>query len=310
MDGQAFKPLGIRAASATYDQATTDKLLDALDSYELVGMNTASVFFQGSSGGNYRCFTADGTSIDSGHLSRMEQIAAEFRSRRMCLILGIYYQNAPFLNDPAAYEAATRLVAQEFAGYPNVIVNIANENNSATWASCPVDFRTAENVLDHCAFVTEEAPGLLVGGGGGYLVSSSQTIGLDARCKVLLYDTVDTGTSGADYDTFRAAGITKPIINVETFGGSTKDIHATRGVYTDAWFKQTPTKGHYIRDLDEVIARNMGLLFHDNRWTQPLSGGAIGSGFTEADIRYDLAGQGTSGSPGISWWPEYYQANS
>src|SRR5215213_5338842 len=52
LDDKPFDVWGVRVASATKDDAQTDHLVAQLDEYKAHGVNTVSVFYQGSSGGN------------------------------------------------------------------------------------------------------------------------------------------------------------------------------------------------------------------------------------------------------------------
>ena len=92
------------------------------------------------------------------------------------------------------------------------------------------------------------------------------------------------------YDTFRAAGITgKPVVNVEQFGGWTNGF--ARGVFGDA------LRSEYPREVQSAARRGgLSTFFHNGPWMQ-----------TEP-MRYDLAGRGTAGYPGVRWWFEAVRA--
>ncbi|MHC4296672.1 MAG: hypothetical protein ACYS7Y_05170, partial [Planctomycetota bacterium] len=82
-DGRLYDMWGIRVASASQNQDLTDKLIANLDDYRSYGVNTVTVFVQGSSGGFSDPFSPDGRSIDAGHLTRIRQIIKACDKRRM-----------------------------------------------------------------------------------------------------------------------------------------------------------------------------------------------------------------------------------
>jgi hypothetical protein len=134
LDGQPFDMWGVRTASATQDQAQTDHLIAQLDAYKAHGVNTVTVFYMGSRGAYYNPWTRDGGSIDAGHQGRMEQIIKPANARGMVVVAGLFYQHAPFSFDNAdAVRRAARTAAAKLKPYRNVIINIANEQNSHGW---------------------------------------------------------------------------------------------------------------------------------------------------------------------------------
>lgn len=74
LKGKPYDMWGIRVASASQSQDLTDSLIANLDDYSSYGVNTVTVFVQGSSGGFSDPFSPDDKSIDAGHLTRIRQI--------------------------------------------------------------------------------------------------------------------------------------------------------------------------------------------------------------------------------------------
>jgi hypothetical protein len=75
------------------------------------------------------------------------------------------------------------------------------------------------------------------------------------------------------------------------FGGWTKN-YLPPGVFPST------VKQEYYKEVDHGLARDgLFIFFHNNPWCQ---GPSVGY-----PIRYDLAGQGTSGDPGIHWYFDY-----
>lgn len=138
LNDKPFDMWGVRTASASQTQAYTDHLINQLDDYQSHGINTVVVYYQGSSGGNSDPFSPDGKSIDPSHRNRMEQIIHACRIRDMVVIVGIFYQMKPVggvlapvqLRDWDTCLQAVRTVTECLKPYKNVIVNIANEQNS------------------------------------------------------------------------------------------------------------------------------------------------------------------------------------
>jgi len=326
VDSTPVRLWGVRAASATQTESLKNKLITALATWSTTPMNCVTVFYQGSSGGNSRAFSTDGTSFEPGVESRMQAIAEECRSRGIVLIVGLFYQTATELGPStasavvrdAAYRNATRLVATSLLPYRNIIINIANENTSSGWptnTTLAPAFANAENVMRACAWVKEIDPARIVGG-GGFGISDNVEIGLDPRADVVLYDTIDTATMATRHDPLISAGVTKPSINVETFGGSTRDIDPTPGVYNATWSNGVTSGGLFKAEVDEVLARSSvnnyssGSLMHDNRWFQMFS---LGGARTLDDNRFDFGDEGyqsngTSTSKGWGWWARYIAA--
>ena len=72
------------------------------------------------------------------------------------------------LKDADAVRTAVRTVANALQGHENVILNIANEQNSGAWSKFAkvYDFRKPENIIELCQVVHRVDPKRVVGGGG------------------------------------------------------------------------------------------------------------------------------------------------
>jgi hypothetical protein len=112
---------------------------------------------------------------------------------------------------------------------------------------------------------------------------------------VLLFDTAGPEpSSGQLYDRFVKAGVAKPMVNVETFGGWTRQF-LPQGVFPEQ------VKDVYRREVDEAAARDgLYVHFHSNPWCQ--------AGADAPASRYDLGGSGAADSPGIRWYFEYVKS--
>jgi hypothetical protein len=253
----------------------------------------------GSSGGYSDPFSPDGAGLDPDHRKRMDRIIRECDRRGMAVIAGIFYQRAdpPSLRGWEAAKRAVRTAAEALKPHRNVILNIANEQNSGNYAKLPWSrVRNTEDVLELCRIARAADPERIVGA-GGYDHDKNEILGKAGEVNVLLFDTngPEPG-SGELYDRFVKAGIEKPMVNVETFGGWTRQF-LPQGVFPEE------VKAVYRREVDDA-ARRRGLYlhFHNNPWCQA----AAGAGRS----RYDLAGDGTAASPGIRWYFDYVRSKA
>lgn len=304
MDGENFDMWGIRVASASQSDSLANHLIAQLDDYKRYGINTIDVFFQGSSGGFSDPFLKNGKRIERAHLRRMEKILDACDARGMVVIVGIFYQRAMAdldgvrnINDAEGVRNAVVSVAKALRGHKNIILNIANEQNSGYYKKCAFfNFNDPSEIIGLCKLAKSVAPDMLVGG-GGYHDDSNVSIGLSPAVDVLLFDTyhadIDNNQhSKWHYDYFVSKGVkNKPMVNVEMFGGWTGKF-IPPGVYPDEG------KQKHLRDIDEAAATpGLYVHFHSNPWCQ---GPSIGK-----PTRYDLGGMGTADDPGIRWWVEH-----
>ncbi len=300
-DNQKLSMWGVRVASASQSDSLTHHLIDQLDDYKQNGVNVVSVFVQGSSGGYSDPFSEDGKQIDNEHLKRLVQIIEACRSRSMVVIVGIFYQrvmqNAQEtrkIKDKEAVYKAVETITQKLIPYQNVIINIANEQNSSGYKGFkPFDFNDPQNIISLCKLVKNTDPHRIVGG-GGYNDTSNVVIGKSEYADVLLFDTFSEDIkkghhSGWHYDYFRQMGVPdKPMINVEIFGGWTAQF-IPPGVFTEEG------KNIHIQEIEEAKKRpGLYVHFHSNVWLQGPSGGY--------PVRFELGGLGTEQDPGLRWW--------
>ncbi|MCD6354744.1 MAG: cellulase family glycosylhydrolase, partial [Prolixibacteraceae bacterium] len=277
LDGKPFDMWGVRVASASQNDAFTKELISNLNDYKMVGINTITVYLQGSSGGFSEPFFNNGSSINSEDWKRLTKIIKACEKRKMVVVVGIFYQrtiNDPKLNNLKTEEAirnAVRLVATKLKPFRNVIINIANEQNSGRYNELKTfAFNDPENIISLCREVKNIDPLRLVGG-GGYDDESNVAIGKSPDVDVVLFDTSSGDVkknqdSGWHYDFFRKKGVPdKPIVNVELFGGWTKQF-MPQGVFPDF------AKELYFQEI-EAARKRPGLYvhFHANPWFQGAS---------------------------------------
>lgn len=295
LDGDVVKMNGLRAAAATQTRANTEHLISQLDEYKAHGLNAVAVFYAGARYNHSTPWSSDGT-LDPAAADRMQQIAEACRVRDMVLIAGIFYQHAALgLSDEQGVVNVTRNVAASLRPWRNVIINPANEQNSSGWGDTAhvFDFREPSRILQLCSEVHDVDPARLAGG-GGYDTAKNIEIARDPECDVALWDTGDYNAEGTNTDTryadLVAAGVTKPQVNVEIFGGWTRTrLDPLAGYYTSR------QKDTYLLQARAAETRpGLGVFWHDNRWTQP----------DGSPPRYDLAGYGTRDDVGWRWYAE------
>jgi hypothetical protein len=300
LDHEPFDMWGVRLASASQSESNTSRLVEALDEYNKVGINTISVYLQGSSGGYSDPFRRKGKSIDKDHWQRLVQIIEACADRRMVVIVGIFYQRT--LRDDGLRQLQTAreivraasLVVRKLKPYQNVILNIANEQNSRLYQGFTAfSFNDPEQILSLCAVAKRIDPDRIVGA-GGYNDNLNVIIGKSPLTDVLLFDTfsgdIEKGQdSGWHYDYFRKQGVgVKPLVNVEIFGGWTRKF-TPQGVYTEEG------KAIHWAEIKAAKARpGLSVHFHSNPWFQGQA--------QDWNNQFNLGGQGTPEDPGVRWF--------
>lgn len=300
LDGRPLKLWGVRVASATQSDALADHLIANLDDYRAHGVTAITVFYMGSLGGSADPFTPDGTGIDPEHQARMERILRAAAARDLVVIVGIFYQRVAraSLRDWTAAQQAVRTVAAALRPHRHVLINPANEQGSDHYDAQPwKNVREPAALLELCRLIKETDPQRLVGA-GGYSAANNETIGRSPLVDALLYDHNRPAPTPAElFARYRAAGIAKPIVNVELFGSWTRE-HRPAGVYADA------AKAEHLRAIDDAV-RTPGhhLFFHSSPWLQATTEPGT-------PIRFDLGGNGTAADPGIRWYFEALKIKS
>lgn len=306
VNGKESKLWGIRVASASQTDDLADQLIAQLDDYRTNGINAVTVFYQGSNAACSDPFSPDGSAIDPAHQRRMERIIRACAERGMVVVVGIFYQvkevggvmPAVHLRDWAACLEAVRTVTAALRGHGNVILNIANEQNSRGHQMHPwAPVRTAAGIIEACVAAKAVDPARLVGG-GGYDHAINLEIGLSPAVDILLFDTLGPDRqahAGHWYDHFVANGIVdKPIVSVEMFGNWT-------GRFRPAGVYDGDGKAAHFREIEDALSRpGLSVFLHSNNWLQGAYGGYA--------IRYDLGGDGTAESPGIRWFFDYLES--
>ncbi len=365
VNGTPSTLFGFRVASAAMRDDWTDELIAQFDTWQEHGVNSFIVWLQGSSGGYTPVFTRDGdidqeerevTSIvgfgddhdntENGSTSGAEVIERTKRiieaadERGMVAIVGLFYGSASGDFDDDTLTNATRTAATALKDYSNVIFNVFNEPDLD-------DERTSKNDLpEYMDAVKQAAPGRLVGTGTVDTEDNAEIADMD-QLDVLMHDAGASADSAIEsFETLKGQ-TDKPIINIESFGGSgqgfvddeSKSVAAPEGYYVD--FPEFRRIFGALRDEDyesengavtgkdgyrrliQHVGQDQGqqlhLMVHLAGWFQGASRvgsdddlgdpGTPGKWNNDFEVGHGAA-DGTPENPGIRWILEEIQANA
>ena len=134
-NGHPFKVIGLRCSNALMNDATTQQLIEQLDTFQDYGVNTVSVFFMGSRFGDVQGYKKDAT-LDPDYAARMGRIIEEADRREMIVLVGcLYWSNSRAkenLDGVWTQQHANQAVANTVRWlrdqeYRNVFVDVDNE---------------------------------------------------------------------------------------------------------------------------------------------------------------------------------------
>jgi hypothetical protein len=124
--------IGLRCSNALISDATTQQLIDNLDTFASYGVNTVSVFFMGSRFGDVKGYDKGGT-LNPIYTSRMSKIIEAADKRGMIVLVGcLYWGNSKAKWERWTQKEANAAVADTVRwlqkhGYRNVFVDVDNE---------------------------------------------------------------------------------------------------------------------------------------------------------------------------------------
>ncbi|MDH7570149.1 MAG: hypothetical protein QHJ73_11255, partial [Armatimonadota bacterium] len=132
LDGREFRAVGLRVSNALLSDAATDELLAHLSLFAAYGVNTISVYLQGSRFGDVRGYRPDAT-LDPLYAARLARIIEAADDRAMVVLVGCLYwgeTRAKFehwtqTEANAAVANTVRWLKER--GYRNVFVDVDNE---------------------------------------------------------------------------------------------------------------------------------------------------------------------------------------
>lgn len=334
VNGQPFKMFGIRVASASQDLPTaipgenaTQHLIAQLDEYKSHKVNAVSVTMMGSLAGYSDPFDVNKTdgkvNINADHANRIEQIIKACDNRGMVVLLTIFYQkraandtdnDGKGLDTWEQSKEAVRTTANwiKGKGFENVILNIANEQNSNEYINKDLPWKRVcivNDLLDMVRIAKATHPSLIVGA-GGFDHSNNEVIVVCNDVDALLFDSTFISNkthSGKLYQQFvqkinqTPGAKLKPMVNIEMFGVWTKKFDEKK-LSHQGYFPEYAKDEykHEVNDANDDSANpGLSVFFHSSPWCQG-PGNAPGW-----PIHYDLAGQGTQSDQGMRWWFEY-----
>jgi Cellulase (glycosyl hydrolase family 5) len=365
VNGTPSTLFGFRVASAAMRDDWTDELIAQFDTWQEHGVNSFIVWLQGSSGGYTPVFTRDGdidqkesevTSIvgfgddhdntENGSttgaevIERTKRIIEAADERGMVAIVGLFYGSASGDFDDDTLTNAARTAATALKDYSNVIFNVFNEPDLD-------DSRTSKNDLpEYMDAVKQAAPGRLVGTGTVDSDDNAEIADMD-ELDVLMHDAGSNADEAIEsFETLKGQ-TSKPIINIESFGGSgqgfvddpTKSVAAPEGYYIDfPEFRRVfgalrdedydsengsvTGKDGYRRLIDHVgqdPGQQIHLMVHLAGWFQGASrvgrDDDLGDPGTPGRWNNDFevgpgAADGTPENPGIRWVLEHIESNA
>ncbi len=132
MDGVAMTPFGERCANALQDQATTDRLIAALDAMKATGIQQVAISLQGARTGTVNAFNLDG-SLDMTVMGRAAQVMDALAARNMAAVLIYFYQERQNGMSDAAVQAAVTNATTFFLPWRNAWDVPTNEPTHPNW---------------------------------------------------------------------------------------------------------------------------------------------------------------------------------
>ncbi|MGD8237845.1 MAG: hypothetical protein PVH68_04795, partial [Armatimonadota bacterium] len=133
LSGRPFLVVGLRVSNALVSDEKTQELIDNMDLFGTYGVNTFSVFFQGSRFGDVNGYDED-AALNPIHADRMGRIIEAADSRGMVVLVGcFYYGNSRGKWKSWTQADADRAVADTVRwlkrnDYRNVFIDVNNEH--------------------------------------------------------------------------------------------------------------------------------------------------------------------------------------
>jgi len=132
LDGQLFQVRGLRCSNALVNDAAADSLIRHLPVFAAYGVNTVSVFFQGSRFGDVHGYRRDGT-LNPVYAARMGRVIEAADAWAMVVLVGcLYWGDSRAKWDIWTQSEANAAVRNKVAflgerGYGNALVDVDNE---------------------------------------------------------------------------------------------------------------------------------------------------------------------------------------
>ena len=279
-NGEPIKIKGLRCSASLISDATTQQLIDQLDTFRSHGVNAISVYVMGSRFSDVKGYRPD-ASLDPVYSARLARIIEAADARRMIVLVGcLYWSTSKAKEDLAHWKQADaeRAIANTVRwlkerNYRNVFVDPDNEGMATKetgWSfAALIDAGHAANPACVIAYNSRATP-----------VPARADLGIHHSPRIPGKPYVETeGTPsnapGNYWGTYSKREGFYNYLNV--------------GVYTDAMKENQKAR------TTELIERANGYMFAST-WLQAAP--PLGP-------RMDLGGDGGAERPGIRWWLEF-----
>ncbi len=132
LNGKPFLVMGLRVSNALISDEKVNELIENMDLFAAYGINTFSVFFQGSRFGDIKGYNEDAT-LNEVYAERMGKIIEAADVRGMVILVGcLYYGNSKGKWEIWGQEEANQAIANTVRwlkenNYRNVFIDVNNE---------------------------------------------------------------------------------------------------------------------------------------------------------------------------------------
>lgn len=280
LDGAPLKLIGLRCSAALISDATTQQLIDQLDTFRGYGVNSVSVYVMGSRFSDVKGYRPD-ASLDPVHAARLARIIEAADARGMVVLVGCLYWSTSRANEELGHwkqADANRAIANTVRwlaerNYRNVFVDPDNEGmatKATGWSFAElIDAGHAANPACVIAYNSRAAP-----------PPANADLGIHHSPKIpgkpyVETEGTPTNAPGNYWGSYSKRDGYYNYLNV--------------GVYSDAMKENQKAR------TIEFVERANGYLFAST-WLQaapPLGPNQI------------PGGDGSEGNPGVRWWLEF-----
>jgi hypothetical protein len=281
LDGKDLLVKGLRCSNALISDAATEELIGNLDLFAGYGVNTVSVFFQGSRFGDIKGYREDAT-LDPVYAARMGRIIEAADARAMVVLVGCLYWG----NSRAKWESWTQ--AEANASVRNTVQWLVNH-----------DYRNT--------FVDVDNEGMALRGAGfdnQQMVLAGKSVDPAIMIATNYHGDPPPETDLAIHHSNKAPS--KPYIESEGSAGDVPDGKGYWGPYSnlrDGSYNYVNI-GFYTEEMKESqkartrdhLDNDMGYMMASTWLQAPPPGPYQRPG-----------GYGGPGDPGIKWWLEFLQ---
>jgi hypothetical protein len=270
LNGNEFLVIGLRCSNALISDETTNNLIEHLDLYKSYGVNTVSVFFQGSRFGDVKGYKEDAF-LNPEYSNRMAQIIEACDEREMLVLVGCLYwggsdgkwENWTQNEANAAVENTVKWLSEN--NYRNVFVDPDNEG----MANRAKGF----NIEEMIAAGKKADPDIVIGFNNHGYPPPNADLALHFSEKTSYRHYIESEGTMTDY--WGAYSKEKGLYN-----------YINIGIYTEG------KKKEQLRNTDKHLQNGLGYIFAST-WLQCVP------------PNNDPGGDGSPCNPGISWWLEH-----